>query len=235
MKKFIFSLIMAFVTVFTVNAQSIEFHQSYVSDNDNSPYAATRVIASYFYTSKNEKMNLFTWNAFDKNATNTLLYTEHKIGKSNFYVHPEIRFDYWHGLGEGNAYDFKPQLGVSYLIPWEKGPAIYLTPKIMTTYCNKTDDGAGTVKGWSNPDLQFSINTSYENDKVYYEGYIDTNWFGHTVDAKETVGIFTEQKAYYKMTNNFQIGGSVVFAAGKLAPNTEGAYIQPYISFRVAM
>lgn len=235
MKKFIFSLIMAFVSMLSVNAQSIEFHQSYGSDSDNTPYGASRVIASYFWTSKNEKMNLFTWNAFDRNATNTLLYTEHQIGKSNFYVHPEVRFDYWYGYGTCSAYDFKPQLGFAYLIPWENGPAIFLTPKIMTTYANKNDAGAGTVKGWTNPDLQFSVNTSYENDKVYYEGYIDTNWFGHTAGAVKTIGLFAEQKAYYKITEHFQLGASVVVAAGKLAPTTEGGFVQPYLSFRVSM
>lgn len=228
MKKFIFSLIMAFVSVLSVNAQSIEFHQSYGSNSDNTPYSATRVIASYFWTSKNEKMNLFTWNAFDKNAVNTLLYTEHQIGKSNFYVHPEVRFDYWYGATNDNGYDFKPMFGFAYLIPWKNGAAIYLTPKIMTSYDNMGN-------GWTNPDLQFSINSSYENDKVYYEGYIDTNWFGHTCGAENTIGIFTEQKAYYKITNNFQLGGAVVFAAGKLAPTTKSAFVQPYLSFRVAM
>ena len=93
MKKFIFSLIMAFVSFLSVNAQSVEFHQSYGSNSDNTPYAATRIIASYFYSSKSGKMNLFTWNAFDRNATNTLLYTEHQIGKTNFFIHPEVRFD----------------------------------------------------------------------------------------------------------------------------------------------
>ena len=227
MKKFICSFVMALMTVLSVNAQSIEFHQSYGSDDDNTPYAATRVIASYFWTSKNEKMNLFTWNAFDRNATNTLLYTEHQIGKSNFYVHPEIRLDYWYGAENSNSYDFKTMIGFAYLIPWNNGPAIYLTPKIMTTYDKQ--------EKWTNPDLQFSINTSYENDNVYYEGYIDTNWFGHTNGSVNTVGIFTEQKAYYKMTDHFQIGASVVFAAGKLAPTTEKAFAQPYLSFRVTM
>lgn len=227
MKKFIFSLVMVFISVLSVSAQSIEFHQSYGSNSENAPYAATRVIASYFWTNKKDNMNLFTWNAFDRNATNTLLYTEHRIGKSNFYVHPEVRFDYWYGSTNDNSYDFKPMIGFAYLIPWEKGPAIYLTPKIMTTYDSNYK--------WTNPDLQFSINTSYENDNVYYEGYIDTNWFGHTGGAESTIGIFTEQKVYYKMTDYFQIGASVVFAAGKLAPTTSGAFVQPYLSLKVSL
>lgn len=220
---------MAFASFVSVNAQSIEFHQSYGSSDDNAPYAATRVIASHFWVNEGGTMNLFTWNAFDRNATNTLLYTEHQIGKSNFYFHTEIRFDYWYGASNDNSYDFKPMLGFAYLIPWEKGPSIYLTPKIMTTYDSNSK--------WSNPDLQFSINTAFEGDKVYYEGYIDTNWFGHVKDCTDskTIGIFTEQKAYYKVTEKMQLGGSVVFAAGKLAPNMNNAFIQPYLSFRVVL
>lgn len=218
MKKFIFGLVMAFMAVLSVNAQSIEFHQSYGSKSEVAPYSATRVIGSYFWVSKNEKMNLFTWNAFDRNATNTLLYTEHQIGKSNFYIHPEVRFDYWYGATNDNAYDFKPMIGFSYLIPWKNGAAIYLTPKVMTTYDSNDK--------WSKPDLQFSVNSSYENDKVYYEGYIDTNWFNDGVHPS----IFTEQKAYYKMTDHFHIGGSVVFTADE-----HNAFAQPYLSVRVAM
>lgn len=219
MKKFIFSLVMALMTVISVNAQSIEFHQSYGSTSDLAPYAATRVIGSYFWVSKNEKMNLFTWNAFDRNAVNTLLYTEHQIGNSNFYVHPEIRFDYWYGSENSNAYDFKPMLGISYLIPWNNGPAIYLTPKVMTTY-NYVEG----YSGWTDADLQFSINSSYENDNVYYEGYIDTNWFNHGCHPS----LFTEQKAYYKMTDKFNIGAAVVFTADE-----NNAFAQPYFSVKV--
>lgn len=219
MKNFICTIFMAFFAALAVNAQSIEFHQSYATDNANAPYAASRVIGSYFWVSPNEKHNLFTWNAFDRNATNTLLYTEHQIGKSNFYIHPEVRFDYWYGATNSNTYDFKPMLGFSYLIPWKNGAAIYLTPKVMTTYDNVSN-------GWSKADLQFSVNSSYENDKAYYEGYIDTNWFNDGVNPS----IFTEQKAYYKMTKNFHIGGSVVFTADK-----NNAFAQPYLSCRVAL
>lgn len=218
MKKFIFSLVMAFISVLSVSAQSIEFHQSYGSNSENAPYAATRVIASHFWTNEKDNMNLFTWNAFDRNATNTLLYTEHRIGKSNFYVHPEVRFDYWYGPSNSNAYDFKPMVGFAYLIPWEKGPAIYLTPKIMTTYDSNDK--------WSNPDLQFSVNTSYENGRCYYEGYIDTNWFNHGCHPS----IFTEQKAYYKVDETFQIGGAVVFSADE-----NHAFAQPYLSLKVSL
>lgn len=217
MKKFIFGVVMAFMTVLSVNAQSIEFHQSYGSNDVNAPYAATRVIGSYFWVSKNEKMNLFTWNAFDRNATNTLLYTEHRIGKSNFYVHPEVRFDYWYGSLNSNVYDFKPMVGIAYLIPWSNGPAIYLTPKIMTTYDSNSEN-------WSKADLQFSINSSYENDKVYYEGYIDTNWFNDGVHPS----LFTEQKAYYKMTDRFNVGASVVVTADE-----HNSFVQPYFSVKV--
>lgn len=206
MKKLLV-IFVALVTVLTASAQSIEFHQSYGSDSENAPYAATRVIASYFWS--NEKMNLFTWNSFDRNATNTLLYTEHRLGKSSFYVHPEVRFDYWYGPNNDNAYDIKPQLGFSYLIP---GTGIFLTPKATITY--------DKIAGWSNPDLQFSVNSSHETKNLYYEGYVDTEWFNG-------ISLFAEQKAYYKMTDRFQIGASVVVSVGK------GAFFaQPYFSIK---
>lgn len=207
MKKLVLSIFVALTSVISTSAQSIELHQSYGSDSPNAPYLATRIIASYFWS--NEKMNFFTWNSFDRGATNTLLYTEHQIGKSNFYIHPEVRFDYWYGPDNDNAYDTKPQIGLSYLIP---GTGIYLTPKATITY--------DKITGWSNPDLQFSINSSYDNSKIYYEGYIDTEWFNG-------VGLFTEQKAYYKMTDKFQIGASVVVSVGK-----DIFFAQPYFSIK---
>ena len=216
---------MAFIANISVSAQSIELHQSYGTDSENAPYAATRVIGSYFWSTCEGDMNLFSWNAFDRNAANTVLYTEHQIGKSNWFVHPEIRFDYWYGPLNSNDFDFKPMLGVAYLIPMHGNLCVYLTPKIMTTY----DKFYGE---WTNPDLQFSVNTSFENDYVYYEGYIDTNWFGHTFGSVKTIGMFTEQKGYFKMAEHFQIGLSLVMSAGKLSCDTKGFFAQPYISFR---
>lgn len=58
MKKIIFSLIAVFLSVLSVSAQSIEFHQSYGSDDRNAPYTATRVIVSHFFTSKDESIYL---------------------------------------------------------------------------------------------------------------------------------------------------------------------------------
>lgn len=222
MKKIIFSLIAVFLSVLSVKAQSIEFHQSYGSDNHNAPYTATRVIVSHFFTSKDEKMNLFTWNSFDRNATNTLLYTEHKLGKKNFYFHPEVRFDYWYGSNNSNSFDFKPMVGFSYLIV-KNGVAIYLTPKIMMTYDN--------VNKWTDPNFQFSINTSYENDKFYYEGYVDASVNSEHSNGK--VDLFYEQKAYYKLTDKLQIGGCVVSSVGNLGTTNTDCFIQPYFSMKV--
>lgn len=225
MKKFILGLVMAIMSMVTVNAQSIEFHQSYGSTEDYPAYAATRVIASYFWVSKNEKMNLFTWNAFDRNATNTLLYTEHRFGKSNWYFHPEVRFNYWYGSDNENNYDFIPQLGIAYAINCPNGLSIYLTPKVMMAYNN--------IDKWaSQADLQFSINTSYEGSKLYYEGYIDTNWISK---EGQSVGLFMEQKGYYKLSDHLQVGGALVMAAGKATANDNHFSIQPYLSFRLAL
>lgn len=229
MKKYVLTLVAFVAALLSAGAQSVEFHQSYGSDKCNAPYLATRVIASYFYTNDDESLNLFTWNAFDRNNANTLLYTEHRLGNSNFLFHPEIRLDYMYGPLNENAYDINPMIGLSYEIVFNNGLSVYLTPKAMMTYDNHLK--------WSNPDMQFSINSSYEGGQVYYEGYIDTNWFGHANGFSEsnTIGLFTEQKAYYKMTDTFQIGGCVVFAAGKLAPKMTGSFVQPYLSLRVVI
>ena len=213
MKKLIFSLLLAFVSVFTVNAQSFELHQSY--NDSKSAWGQSRLIAEYFWTSENGKWNVFSWNSFSENGISGLLYGEYMLGK-NFYIHPEVRMN----RGNFKYEDITPQIGIAYLIPWENGADIYLTPKYSY------NDICG-----SKHDLQFSVNSSYENDHVYYEGYLDTNW----IDA---MNIFTEQKAYYKLTKNFQIGAAVVFNSTTYYKSEKGensSLIQPYLSLRVAL
>lgn len=212
MKKFIFSLVMALMTVISVNAQSFQLHQSY--NDDNSTWGSTRFITDYFWTSPNEKVNVFSWNSFSKNGISALLYGEYQIGKSNFYAHGEVRAQ----MGNFDYETVTPEVGFAYLIPWNNGPAIYVTPKYVynDVYFSKHD-------------IEVSINSSYENDKVYYEGYIDTNWI-------KGASLFTEQKAYYKLTKNFQIGACVVGRVGKEYNGGEvDSNVQPYLSVRVAL
>ena len=219
MKKFILSFIFAFTAIFSINAQSFQIHQSY---NDNkSAWGSTRLISDYFWVSDNGKWNVFSWNSFSQNGISGLLYGERQINETNFFVHAEVRAQF----GNFEYSTITPEIGFAYLIPWEGGASIYVTPKYVynDVYFNKHD-------------FQLSINSSYENDYVYYEGYFDTNWV-------KAMSFFTEQKGYYKITENFQIGVCVV-ADGYRAKISDflgadiistRAHIQPYLSLRVSL
>lgn len=208
--KRLLSIVFALVCALTINAQSFELHQSY--NDDESVWGKTRLIAEYFWTSENNKWNVFSWNSFSESGINGLLYGEYQFIR-NLYAHAEVRMD------KGN-YEYKtitPQIGVAYLIPWKNGPDIYLTPKYSY-------DGICEAKH----DIQFSVNSSYETDAFYYEGYLDTNW----IDA---LNVFAEQKAYFKITKNFQLGANVVFNSTTNYKHGGEAHCQPYLSVRVAL
>lgn len=209
MRKLLFVICLFFVGI-TAQAQSFELHQSY--NDDKSAWGQSRLIAEYFWTSENGKWNVFSWNSFSENSINGLLYGEYAIGKG-FYIHPEVRMN----RGNFDYKDITPQLGIAWLIPWKNGPDIYLTPKWSYNDICETKH-----------DLQFSVNSSYETDKVYYEGYLDTNWF-------DALNVFTEQKAYYKLTQNFQLGACVVFNSTSVYSGGGEAHCQPYLSLRVAL
>lgn len=186
MKK-IFAILSAIVIAVSVNAQSFQYHQGYDFKNKST---AQKFIADFFWTSENGQWNVFSWNNFGVNYNGiepgstdatALLYAEYKLGKSNFYLHPEVRFNTWCE----NYYQF----GFAYLLPFQN-LAIYLTPKY--SYHNRHD-------------LQFSINSSYENDWFYHEGYLDTDWI--TPKGLEyAMGFFAEEKFYWKATRNFHFG-----------------------------
>lgn len=196
MKKFIFAFVAMFVAV-VANAQSFQYHAGYDTKSEK---GYQKFIADYYWTSADEKWNVFSWNSFDVNldkatpgstAATALLYVEYKLGETDFYLHPEVRFN----TADANYY----QIGFAYRLPL-KNVSVYLTPKY--SYHKKSD-------------FQFSINTSYENNLVYYEGYFDTDWGNKvqvTPDAKKyAVFYFTEQKFYGKLTDRFQLGVNLLF------------------------
>jgi hypothetical protein len=198
------------ISTLMVNAQSFELHQSY--NDSKSAWGKTRLIAEYFWTSENTKWNVFSWNSFSESGINGLLYGEYKFA-SNLYAHAEVR------MNNGN-YAYKtitPQLGIAWLIPLQEGPDIYITPKYSYNDICETKH-----------DIQVSINTSYETKSIYYEGYLDTNWIN-------AMNIFTEQKGYFKLTNNFQLGACVVFNSSTNYKHGGQAHCQPYLSLRVAL
>ena len=211
MKKFIV-VALAIVLSITANAQSFQYHQGY---DFKSKSAAQKFIADFFWTSENGKWNIFSWNNFGVNYNGTnpgstdataLLYAEYMLGNSNFYIHPEVRFNTWCE----NYYQF----GFAYLLPF-KDLAIYLTPKY--SYHGRHD-------------FQFSINSSYENDWFYHEGYIDTDWVpaptvytnegpsfidssvyaSYVPKAEYSMGFFAEEKFYWKATKHFHVGLNLV-------------------------
>lgn len=163
-----------------------------------------KFITDYFWTSQNGKWNVFSWNNFDikseGNSIDGLLYVEYKFLK-DFYIHPEVRFSGWNK----NCY----QLGIAYRIPFES-LNIYLTPKYSYS--------EGGIH-----DFQFSINSGYENSWLYYEGYLDTNW-------AQSYALYTEQKAYYKLTDVFQVGLNAYIESQRCHFKS-----QIYFSLRIAL
>lgn len=218
MKKIILTLVVAFSAI-VMNAQSFELHQSY--NDENAAWGSTRLISEYFYTNDSESVNVFSWNSFSQNGISGLLYAEYCVG-ANIFLHGEVRAQF------GN-FEYKaitPEIGLAYLLPIPcEGLGIYLTPKYVynDVYFSKHD-------------FQFSINSAYENDYIYYEGYFDSNWVNG-------ISFFTEQKAYYKITPAFQLG--LAFVADGFRTKvldfmgadiiSTRAHIQPYLTLRVAL
>lgn len=212
MKKFIITLMIAFTAILSANAQSFQLHQSY--NDDNTTWGTTRLISDYFWTSENGKWNVFSWNSYSQKGISGLLYGEYALGETGLYAHAEVRAQF----GNFEYKTITPEIGLAYLIPWENGAAIYLTPKYVYNDVY-----------FSEHDFQFSVNSSYENDYLYYEGYLDTSWV-------KGMSIFTEQKAYYKITDNFQIGACLVGSVSKYYDFGDTfAHLQPYVSLRISL
>ena len=191
MKKFIV-IALAMVLTVMANAQSFQYHQGY---DFKSKSSAQQFIADFFWTSENGKWNVFSWNSFGVNyagenpgvtSASALLYGEYKLGNSNFYLHPEVRLN--------SAWENYYQFGFAYLLPF-KTLAIYLTPKY--SYHMRHN-------------FQFSVNSSYENDWFYHEGYLDTDWITPK-GVEYAMGFFAEEKFYWKATRHFHFGVNLMF------------------------
>lgn len=211
MKKFIIAVTIALFASITLSAQSFQYHQGY---DFKSKTVSQKFIADFFWT--NDTWNVFSWNNFGVNYDSAvpgstdataLLYVERKLGNSNFYLHPEVRLNTWCE----NYY----QIGFAYLLPFEN-LAVYLTPKY--SYHDRHD-------------FQFSINSSFENDAVYYEGYLDTDWVP-VPGLDYAMGFWTEQKVYWKATERLHFG--VNFVGGG---DTKGglSFLAPMLTARVSL
>ena len=133
MKKFIFAFVAMFMAV-VANAQSFQYHAGYDTKSEKGYH---KFIADDYWTSADEKWNVFSWNSFDVNLDNAtpgstaataLLYVEYKLGETDFYLHPEVRFN----TADANYY----QIGFAYRLPL-KNVSVYLTPKY--SYHDKSD------------------------------------------------------------------------------------------------
>ena len=212
MKKFIFTIILAVISL-GLNAQSFQWHQSYKAD-DGMPNQ--KYIADYYWVSQNEKFNVFSWNEFqvakgDFVAGTALLYGEYMLGNTNLYLHEEVRlFTHAH-----NFY----MTGLAYKIPFKnQNLGVFLTPMYAW-------------HGYS--DFQFSINSSYDSQYFYYEGFFDSNWVGLDFFTGESVfepSCYTEQKFYYKINEMFNIGTNLTFAASQY-----GVTFRPYLVLRIQL
>jgi hypothetical protein len=219
MKK-VFTLIAALVMAAAVNAQSIQWHQSYSGNQ--------KLVADIFWS--NDNFNVYSYNEFtvtDNQAVGYgIVYGEWRIAGSHLLLHAEGRMKtrsfpdslvptamYWPSGSHANA-------GLAYEIC--AGEHLVFSPTMMWRY----DFGAG--HNW-----QFSINSSGDWDDFYYEGYVDT-W------GPDGFNLCTEQKVYCKLTPMFHLGMNLMLfnvasAPAGLSMWGDGRWnVQPWIVARVA-
>lgn len=225
MKKFLTALV-CFLLTATVSAQSIQWHQSYDGNQ--------KLVADFFWN--NDNFNVYSYNEFTVSHGQAVgyavLYGEYRIAKSHFLLHAETRMKthtypenlvpsamYWPAGNHLNA-------GFAYELCLGKNDEWVFNFTPMYRYDFRTN---GHGHNW-----QFSINSSADYEKFYYEGYLDI--WGPT-----TFNLCTEQKFYYKITKNFHIGANLMFFTIKdneLKPmgiRGDGQFnFQPWLVFRVA-
>ena len=215
MKKVLFTIIAVFVMAAATNAQSIQWHQSYDGNQ--------KFVADFFKSDSN--FNVYSYNEFT--VTNNqavgygILYGEYRIAGS----HLETRF---------RTSDF-PYINVPTAMYWPDHNMInagFAYELLFGNFCfNLTpmyryDFGSG--HNW-----QFSINSSADFEKFYYEGYLDT--WGPT-----TFNLCTEQKVYYKITPNVHLGVNLMLFTvndndHKLSIHGDGNWnFQPWLVARLA-
>ena len=219
MKKVLFTIIAVFVMAAAANAQSIQWHQSYDGNQ--------KFVADFFKSDSN--FNVYSYNEFT--VTNNqavgygILYGEYRIAGSHILGHLETRF---------RTSDF-PYFKVPTAMYWPDHNMInagFAYELLLGNFCfNLTpmyryDFGSG--HNW-----QFSINSSADFEKFYYEGYLDT-W------GPNTFNLCTEQKVYYKITPMVHVGVNLMLFNvngndPKLSLHGDGSWnFQPWLVARLA-
>lgn len=224
MKKILIALVCILLNT-VVFAQSIQWHQSYDGNQ--------KLVADFFWS--NDDFNVFSYNEFTVTKGSqavgySILYGEYRIKKSHFLTHGECRLrtlDFPHETVPSAMYypdNNNISLGFAYELcagNW----TFYLTPMYRYDFGRN-----GRGHSW-----QFSINSSADYEKFYYEGYIDL--WGPTIP-----NLCTEQKFYYKITPNIHVGINLMLFTindKELIPfSARGkgqANFQPWAVLRVAL
>lgn len=219
MKKF-FIFFVAIFMMASMNAQSIQWHQSY--DNNQ------KFVSDFFWN--NDDFNVYSYNEFTVSNNQAvgygIIYGEYRINKSHFLIHAESRFRtasfptpmvptamYWPDNNLTN-------IGFVYELCLDNW-VFNITPMY------RWDFGKGS--NW-----QFSINSSVDFEKFYYEGYLDT-W------GPDSFNLCTEQKFYYKIKPNVHIGVNLMLFnvngnPTNLSIHGDGSWnFQPWLVARIAL
>ena len=223
MKK-IFTILACLVMAAAVNAQSIQWHQSYDGNQ--------KFVADFFWN--NDDFNVFSYNEFT--VTNNqavgygIIYGEYRIAKSHFLAHLESRFrtrTFADNIPTAMYYPDNNLINVGFAYELCIGEhwVFNLTPMYRWDFGN-----GGKGSNW-----QFSINSSADYEKFYYEGYLDT--WGPT-----TFNLCTEQKFYYKITPNFHLGVNLMLfnvndkSLTPMSIRGDGQWnFQPWLVARIAL
>ena len=142
-------------------------------------WAGPKFVADYFWSNGN--INVFSTNEVtyfnSELALMTRDYAEFKLGNTDLYVHPEFQV-FSDGTYAGLA-------GIGYQLPikW-----MSIMPVVLYRYDN--------IGGHQ---VHLELNTAGDWWKIHYEGYIDL-W------GLKTLNKATEQKVFFKITENFQLG-----------------------------
>ena len=217
-------LFAAILMITGLYAQSVQWHQSY--DNNQ------KFVADFFWS--NEKFNVYSYNEFTVSKNQAvgygIIYGEYRIAKSHFLTHLEARFRTRDFNGNIPSAMYYPDnnltnIGFAYELCAGEHWFFYFTPMYRWDYGN----------GKKGSNWQFSINSSADYNKFYYEGYLDM--WGPT-----TFNLCTEQKFYYKIIPNLHIGVNLMLfnvndkSLQPMSVRGDGQWnFQPWAVLRVAL
>jgi hypothetical protein len=232
MKKVLFTIIAVFVMAAAANAQSIQWHQSYDGNQ--------KFVADFFKSDSN--FNVYSYNEFT--VTNNqavgygIIYGEYRIAGSHFLGHLETRFRT--SSLDTNVFTTSTTPPAMYCPDYNMINAGFAYELLLGNFCfNLTpmyrydvnyprEDTTRTNSNW-----QFSINSSADFEKFYYEGYLDI-W------GPNKFNLCTEQKVYYKITPMVHVGVNLMLFNvngndPKLSLHGNGQWnFQPWLVARLA-